>query len=133
MRFGLTRPVLQAQAGDSPELPLVVRHEGQVSRHGLRGDERIERPDRSSGSFKPCANVGIDDRVIGCEVSDGKRAKKILDEPKGLDRGSALCGARSELRLSDHAHQDLFPAFRQQLIEYIAILLERIDAGVGIE
>src|SRR5262249_8713053 len=61
------------------------------------------------------------------------RSEEILHEPANLGRGVALGRASAQLRFGDHADSDVRRAVREQPLQHSSLLLERVDARVGIE
>jgi len=52
---------------------------------------------------------------------------------KGLDRSGALCSTCAKLGFGDYAYRDVLSWVRKQMTKDVSVLLESIDAGVGIE
>lgn len=59
--------------------------------------------------------------------------KKILDQPQGLRRQSALRNTGTQLAFGDDAHGNIFPVLGEQEFQNDRVLLECIDAGIGVE
>ena len=52
-----SNPVLDFQPPDAFELPLVVRYERSIERHGVRRDQHVVRADRLAAAFQPKAMI----------------------------------------------------------------------------
>lgn len=128
-----THPVRDRKTRDTAELALVVRDQRQPARHGLCGDERVQWADRSAGAFELCTHLRVNDCIAGAELDDGERPEKVLDQAECLHRRRALGGAREELRLGDDTQSDIFSLRGQEMLQNPRVLLERVDAGIGVE
>src|SRR5207245_2874299 len=85
----------------------VVRHQRELTKHRLSGNQRVKGSDRCSGSLEARGNLRIRRRILGGELQNAQGAQKILHAPTRLLGVRALGRARAQLGFGNDAHGDV--------------------------